>query len=270
MLYLRHTPAAPLAEFVEYMWFMSDSPAHRRERIVPCGTVEFVINLREDEIRVDGPAGGRYSGAVVSGAHRRYFVVDTAQHASIMGVHFRPGGAFPFLGVPTGEVADRHLDLEALWGAAAGRVRERLCAARVPAERFALMEEALGARLRRARERHGAVPLALALLSRPASRPTVRGVAARVGLSHRRLIEVFEAEVGMPPKLFGRLLRWRHTLAAVRSGAAPGWARLAPLCGYFDQSHLIRDFLQFCGLSPEEYVRQRNDRVKDDHLPIAG
>ena len=47
-----------------------------------------------------------------------------------MGVHFKPGGAFPFLGLPAGELADTHVDLEALWGSFANRLRERICEGR--------------------------------------------------------------------------------------------------------------------------------------------
>jgi hypothetical protein len=43
-----------------------------------------------------------------------------------MGVHFKPGGAFPFLGIPAGELADTHVDLETLWVRSAVELRERL------------------------------------------------------------------------------------------------------------------------------------------------
>ena len=77
----------------------------------------------------------------------RGFAPDTAEEAFIIGVHFKPGGAFPFLGLPAGDLADTHVDLETLWGPSAGRLRERLCEARTSAERFQLLQEALLSRL---------------------------------------------------------------------------------------------------------------------------
>src|SRR5688572_31146301 len=132
MRYVSHTPAPPLDAFVENLWLLEDAPAHAEERIIPSGTIELVVNLRHDEIRVCTAASGdesrpgptRRSGAVVSGAYGRYFATDTVQHESIMGVHFRPGGAWPFLGVPAGDLADAHVDLETLWGRAARELRE--------------------------------------------------------------------------------------------------------------------------------------------------
>src|SRR5215216_5685988 len=201
MFYRTHTPAPPLRDFIERFWLCSDAPAHRTERILPSGTFELVVNLREDEIRIYDPAQPdrvrRLSGAAVSGTYGSFFLIDTLQHAAILGVHFRPGGAFPFLGLPAGELADAHVDLETLWGAPAVELRERLCAAATPEERFSLMEGALLARLRRPPEHHAAVPVALDAFEQTGADVRVREVAGRVGLSQRRFIQVFAAEVGL-------------------------------------------------------------------------
>jgi AraC-like DNA-binding protein len=247
---------------------MSDAPAHARERILPEGTVELVCNLAEDEIRIYDATGAagirRYSGAVLSGAFSRCFGIDTREHASIVGVHFKPSGVFPFLRVPVHELADAHVDLETVWGASARSLRERLCAAAVPAERFRILEAALLERMGRFTKRHRAVPYALAELERPDH--SVAHIAERAGISHRRLTDVFRAEVGMTPKLFARIRRFERAVERARRVERPDWARLALGCGYFDQSHMIGDFIAFSGFTPVELLRQSTPRVKDGHL----
>lgn len=274
MLYRSHTPAPPLSSFIERLWLCSDAPPHDREQILPSGTIELVVNLREDEIRIYDPSqperSRRFSGAVVSGTYSRFFVIDPLQHASILGVHFKPGGAFPFLGAPAGELADFHVDLEDLWGAPARELRERLCAAATPEERFSLLEESLLSRLRQAPELHGAVPVALHAFERTGEGVRVRDVAGHVGLSQRRFIQVFTDTVGLTPKLYHRVRRFQQARARVGNAAAPDWARVAVDCGYFDQSHLIRDFLAFSGLSPEGYLLRRSERVLPNHVPLPG
>src|SRR5690349_8130543 len=93
-------------------------------------------------------------------------MIDTLQHSSIIGVHFEPGGACPFLCAPADELADMHLDLETIWGRIAGELRERLYAAATIGQRFALLEQMLVARLRNAPKRHRAVSIALATFDR--------------------------------------------------------------------------------------------------------
>ena len=65
----------------------------------------------------------------------------------MIGVHFAPGGAGPFLGAAPGQLADAHLDLETLWPRQASELRERLCEAPSPVRRFRILENALVARL---------------------------------------------------------------------------------------------------------------------------
>jgi AraC-like DNA-binding protein len=275
--FFRHQPAPPLAEFVDDIWQCADAPPHPRERVLPSGTVELVINLREDAFHIYDPAAPahvrRYSGAMVSGTYAGAFVIDPRQHASIIGVHFKPGGASAILGLPSDDLAETHLDLEALWGcSAAVRLRERLCGAVTPAERFRLVEaELLHRLLRPQRARHPAVPVAVRWFEQAAPIPSVHEIARRLGLSQRRFIQVFTAQVGLTPKLFSRILRFqrvRQSLEPSATFAAPDWARTAVRCGYFDQSHLIRDFREFSGLNPGDYLRQRSEHVLRNHVPV--
>jgi AraC-like DNA-binding protein len=103
----------------------------------------------------------------------------------------------------------------------------------------------------------------------------VRDIARHIHLSQRRFIQVFTEEIGLTPKLFSRVRRFQQTLALVRQTTAPDWARLALDCGYFDQSHMIRDFLMFSGFSPvdylsrQNYLRQHGVHIKRNHLPLA-
>jgi AraC-like DNA-binding protein len=267
-------PVPPLDTCVERLWLLIDAPAHSKERIAPSGTIDLVINLHENELRIYDPAqpdrGKRFSGSVVSGTHSGPFVIDPRERVSVMGVHFRPGGAFPFLGTPANELADAHVDLEALWGSSAIELRERLCAAKTPAERFDLLEEALVAHLLRPLERHYAVRFALHTFGRADSGLAIRDVARDAGLSHRRFIQLFAREVGMSPKLFYRVRRFRQALETLRRTAVPNWAQVAVDCGYYDQAHMIHDFQSFSNLSPTEYVRQRSECVMQNHATLVG
>lgn len=270
MEYCSYSPGPPLGKFIERFWHCSDAPPHPRERILPNGMIELVINLRDDEIRIYDPTPDgrcrRFSGAVLSGTYSRSFVIDPQVHASILGVHFRPGGAFPFLGIPIGELADTHLDLETVWGPAARELQERLCEASTPAARFSLLEAALLARWRGAPRRHGAVAIALEAFEWPGDEVRICELSRRVGLSQRRFIQVFTAEVGLTPKRYSRVRRFQRTLERVKHTPFPDWARVAADCGYYDQSHLIHDFHAFSGFRPADFQRQRSEQLLPNHV----
>lgn len=271
MLFLKHAPRPPVSEFVEYLWLVSDAPSHDQERVLPAGTLELVLNLHEDEIRIYDDAGGcrSFSGTVISGAYGRPFVIDTREHAMTMGVHFRPGGAFPFTLAPPGELGDAHVDVEVLWGAAAvEELRERLASALTHRERFQILERALALRAVEAREARPVVQFALRALARPDA--SVRELVASTGLSHRHFTNVFRDEVGMTPKLFARIRRFQRAIALASERSRPNFAALAAECGYGDQGHLIRDFAAFARATPAHYFKQPHQAVKDHHLLLPG
>lgn len=129
--YLSHQPSPPLSDSVDLLWTLSDAPGHVRERIVPSGTVELVINTHDDEFRIYDSITGeerRFRGAIASGCYSRPFEFDTRAHARVLGVHFKPGSAARLLGAPPGALANAHVDLADLWGRSATELRERLCA----------------------------------------------------------------------------------------------------------------------------------------------
>lgn len=264
-----YKPKPPLSKFVDNFWLYEGyEPEHKTERILPTGTLELVINLRQNELLfydAERPEScSRLSCAVVSGASGRGFVPDTPEEVFIIGVHFKPGGAFPFLGLPAGELADTHVDLETLWGPSAGRLRERMCEARTSAERFQLLEEALLGRLCHGVQQHYAVSAALEIFGKNQAGPTVGEAAKYLGLSQRRFIQVFKAEVGMTPKLFSRIQRFQQTRTFIQHNPSINWADLAVALGYFDQSHFIREFIEFSGLSPTDYLNRHNSLIEPD------
>jgi AraC-like DNA-binding protein len=246
-------PTPALADIVEYVWASQGAPAHARERVLPTGTVELFVSLVDVGGRIHDAAGrDRWvSGGGVAGAYRRPFMFDTRENASVVGVHFRPGRAGAVLGLPPGELMDRHVDLEAIWGGCARELRERLCAATTTPERFAILEAELVSRLD-ARRVHPAVMYTLDALAQPQVR--IVDIAKAAGLTQRRLIELFTAAVGITPKRFGRVLRFHRATALARS-AALDWTRVAHQCGYYDQSHLIRDFRELADMTPSDLLR---------------
>jgi AraC-like DNA-binding protein len=272
MLYLTHIPKPPLNEFVELFWFYDGFPKrkHKKERLMPDGSVELVINLNEDEARVYDRENlekcQRLAGTILCGPHSNFFVIDTAEQDSVMGIHFRPGGAFPFFKLPADELQNQHVSVENLWGAEAGLLRERLLEAPTPQAKFQVLEACLITQAFKPLERHRAVSFALSLFLSIHTAPAISDISDHIGLSSRRFIQLFSNEVGLTPKLFSRVRRFQHVLRKIHSGAECDWVDLAASCGYFDQAHFIHDFKAFSGINPTTYMAQKTEHL--NHVPI--
>lgn len=271
--FVLHVPSPPLSGFVDYLWLQEGPlPSHALERVVPTGTIEIVIALATPPLRVASEGGAlvRVGSAMVCGAQSTPFVVDTRVQTRLIGVHFKPGGAFPFFAVPAAELRDRHVGLGEVWGRSAEDLQERLMTARTAAACFAVLERALVARIVRPQARHPAVVHALGVLAGAPGVATIAAIREPTGLSPRRFIEIFDREVGLTPKLFARISRLQEILRRLEDGACVDWVGAALAAGYFDQAHLIRDFREFTGLPPTAYLARRGPTLNHIVLPEPG
>lgn len=271
MAFLHYVPPRPLSDFVELFWYYEGVAAsHARERLMPTGTVELVIGLQDDTGRIyprdrdDDPLVFR--GPVVAGPHAEYFAIDSVATMHAVGIHFKPGGAFPFLGVPAGELQNRHVSLDDLWGSYADEVHARVACASTPEGKLRALEVGLLGRLSLPLERHAAVGFALQQFARPVTR-TVSDVTAQIGMSGRRFAGRFRDEVGLTPKLYCRVQRFQDALRRLhRRSSQLDLADLAYACGYFDQAHFNHDFRDFSGISPTAYLASATPHL--NHVPL--
>jgi AraC-like DNA-binding protein len=268
-----YKPPPPLDRFVEVIWTSADKgKPHPRERLLPDGSMELVFDLQEERTAIySGERGERlqtFRGSLVCGPHSQFFAIDTATESNVAGVHFKPGGAYPFLKLPGGEIHNLHVGLDALWGARAEEVRERLLASKTPQMKCHVLEEALLAQAGGPPERHPAVAFALNEFHGAPEAQKISEVRDRIGLSARRFIDVFRKEVGLTPKLFCRVRRFQRVLRHISAGRAVDWAEIALTCGYFDQAHFIHDFRAFSGINPSSYLADHTSH--QNHVPIRG
>ena len=264
MLYLTRRPGPPLDAAVAHLWYCRNAPGPRRlERVLPTGGAQLVVNLLEDQTRtyrlgrLGRPECAATSGSILSGVATRYQIIDTSEQEHVVGVSFRPGGTLPFVREPAHHLQDADVPLDALWGAGeTARLRDDLLAA---ADGEAALD-VLEAALRRAwgeRAVHPAVAYAVGDFRRHADVARVAAVTGRIGMSRRRFAERFEAEVGVTPKRYCRLLRFQAALRRAHVDRPLSWTDVALASGYYDQPHFIRDFQAFSGLTPTAYHAAR-------------
>jgi AraC-like DNA-binding protein len=272
MAILTYVPKAPLAPFVELFWYYDRcSHQHTKERILPTGDVQLIIKLREDVLRTydthDTKQSRTYRGPLVWGPHSEHSIIDATPQASCMGAILKPGGTLSFFGAPAGEFHGLKVPLCELWKNAAGELHDRLLEARTPNARFRVLEMSLLRQLRAAPECHPAVSYALREFQGVPQDRTIAEVTKHTGLCARWFIESFRTQVGLTPKLYCRMRRFRAALTIIGQQSQPDWADLACACGYFDQAHFIRDFRDFSGLSPTSYLENRTEN--QNHVRFA-
>jgi AraC-like DNA-binding protein len=270
MRLLTWTPGPPLSHSVEVLWvYEAGGGPHAQERLLPDGTMELVIDLREavSTARAGPTDADLPGGGALLGAQSQARLIQTSAPTAVIGAHFKPGGAFPFLPPPAGEFHGAVVPFQEVWGRTAQDLRERLLEDRRPVARLRILERFLLDRVVRPFAPHPAVAFALGELQAAVpGAATVAEVTDRTGLSQRRFIELFTGQVGLTPKVYFRLRRFQQALRRLETRTTDDLASLALDCGYYDQAHFNHDFKAFSGLSPTAFLAQWAGRP--NHVPL--
>ncbi|WUR13686.1 helix-turn-helix transcriptional regulator [[Empedobacter] haloabium] len=241
--YTEFAPCPALRPYVDCLW-AAHTDAAAPHRVLPDNCIDI---LWQDT----------GAGAFAVGMMSTPIWVPARQPVRTVAVRFRPGAATLFLGAPLHVLTDTRADLADLWGRAdALRLQDALWQpALTTATRLRRIEEALLARLACAAPAPTLGQRAVAAIE--ASHGTLRleALADALHVSRQHLSLQFRQQVGLTPKLFARICRFRRASAALRDGGAGELAQVALDCGYFDQSHLIRDFHDFAGTTPAAWRR---------------
>lgn len=258
MRYRSFDPGPRLAPHVECFWTLADpSPAAREpEPVWPDGCLELIVHLGRPFRALDGEASREQPRAMLVGQLLGPLHLAPQGAVATFGVRFRPGGARAFFGFPLDEIAGAWVPLDALWGADAARFVGALGDAPDDRARARVARATLEHRLDctrhailRATSAADGIDAAIARVLATRGALPIGALADEIGWGARRLERRFQADVGVTPKTFARIVRFQSLLARLPE-RDPDWVALALDVGFFDQSHLIADVRALSGATP--------------------
>ena len=217
-----YRPVSALADYTEIIGHWHAHVGYR-SRALPRGAITLIIDVGRrqqlDFYAADGRTRLSVPPAFLTGSHTVSYVSEMAADEPAMAVHFLPGGAFPFLGMPLSDLENACVGLDQVWGRAGMELHERLIDAPTMAARFSTLENFLLSQPWSSARRHPGVAAALAAIE---DNPSIRMADIRdlVGMSTKRLIALFRAEVGLSPKAYARIRRFQAALRLLSGGRA--------------------------------------------------
>lgn len=226
--------------------------------VFPTARAELIFHFG-DSFLVGGETGAPLRPlppAVLLGPRQRIYWQGAGPGIDWFLIQLTPLGCRRLLGLGFAEAWNDEIALGDLWGSAAEALHERLREAGSFQARAALAVAAL----RACAGPVEADPVSrFGSLARAGRVRTLAELAAGLGVGPRRLHQKFVADYGIGPKTFlslmrfGRQLEARHPLSSRHGADEPEYA---------DESHAIREFRRFAGLTPGAYVRQKQtDRL---------
>lgn len=202
---------------------------------------------------------------VAGGLQARPAVMATPAVQEGVAIELSPLGSRALLGMPAAELWDLSVEAGDVLGPAAEELWERLHHAGDWPARFGACDEVLGRLVAATGDPAPAPALSGAWQRLVGSGGTVgvADLAGEVGWSRRHLSARFTTEFGLSPKLAARVVRFERATTMLRSPRPPGLAEVAAACGYYDQPHLNRDFVELAGCPPGEWLAADLPSVQD-------
>jgi len=250
----------PLSWAVERIWDFEGRVADRRERVFPNGALELIVQLDDRYHDVSGRGLALTPVTCVTGIQTGPLVIEAPPtRCRVLGVRFHPPGAWVILGQPLASLTDLTADLHDILGSTAGELAGRCHDARDARARIRRAVTWLCERLHRSTTGPRLDPAVRWVAGRiVAARGIVRidALRAQAGLSAGRLAAAFLEQVGVTPKRYARIHRFRRALDILHRGPS-SLSDVALRAGFYDHPHMDAEFRQLAGLAPREFLAAR-------------
>lgn len=227
MSYREILPSDALRPWVECFWKREDELPGSEVRVLPDGCADVIFDLSS-------------GNGLVVGTMTKPLLYQPRGRSQLIGVRFRPGRAAAFLRIPLADITDARVPLGEVWK---GFTRELFDVAEMEAELLRRLDP----------DRDRRIDHAIARLVSSGGKARVDAVAEEAGLSRQHLARQFLHHVGVSPKTFARVVRFRNVIETLPSRDEVDWADVALEHGYYDQSHLISDFRELGGVTPSSF-----------------
>lgn len=257
MYFREFAPSEQLLPYITCFWsgeLRTRHPIQYQHRVLPDGCADIIFNLDP-----------KAPNAVLIGPMWRPRPVTSSGTPSL-GVRFYPGTIMHFIDHPLVGLQEAVIPLHTFLGASAGQLIDQLMSATNLGLQVAIVEKWLVTRLSRKLRPDGQVIRAIKWIYAERGRIQINEVSRHVGLCERQLNRKIAMWTGYSPKQLVRIMRFQHALETSLTSPQESDAVLAAAHGYSDQSHLIREFQEFGGGTPQALRCAALDI--DDKCPI--
>ena len=249
-------PSEALKDFVMCYWTL-DFPRENTPQIntiVPDGTMKLIFHYG-DLYWHHPPEGDRFlqPRCFLIGQLTQPYIVEPDGDTGTFVVRFHPIGFIPFTTMPIKAMENRPIAISTLFGKAGALLEKGILTAQTAAERIQIAEDFLLARLTDAQTIDQVITSTVDTILATKGQISVTELSEQNQVHRRQLVRKFSTAIGLSPKQLSKTIRLQSTLKALLQQRPSKLTDLAYDSEYYDQSHFIKDFREFTGISPKEF-----------------
>lgn len=259
MIFLNEIPRQPLDVYIQgIVYYNGYDTAFDKERFLPDCTTNLVIDFKDKPKYIYDNNSLEIKQqcdlAWFSGMHTRFLTISSGDNSEMMVITFKPGYCFPFINRPLSEFLNTVVPASELFGDAIFDLRKDLLQIESPKSKIEFVTTWLESFISTTNFSEAIIQQFVSEIQNAPDLVNLNTIAKRSGYSQKQFIHLFKKFVGLTPKQFHKIVRFNEILNAIHNKTDIDWIRIAVGCGYYDQSHFIKDFQEFSGLNPEKYL----------------
>lgn len=266
MNYQTFPPHPDLAALVKCYWILEIPAAMdaQRQRIIPDGCIEMIFILGDDIKRYTSEDEFIIQPrAMILGQTIEPFFVEPTGLVNSFAVRFYPYGFANFVTVAINNLANKETPIDLLFGEMTSKeLEQKIIQATATEKRIGIIEDFLLHLLKDKATIDSIVKSTIdTLFLTNGSTPI--NIILKDDLSKRRQLErKFLKQVGVSPKQLGKVIRLQTALKMLLNQPSDSLTKIAYESEYFDQAHFIKDFKEFTGTNPKDFL-------KDDKMILS-
>lgn len=238
-MYIEYLPHPLLIPYIETYWSSTDfAEKEVKRRVLPDGCVDIIFSFH------------RQSLPHIVGTMTTFLEVEYQGEVRFVGIRFKPGGITAFTRVPVNEFTDSRVELFSIESVFDKSFSEDISWERSTTDIISSVDNYLLSKLSMLFVLDKRIEFAVSLIKQGKGNIPIRFIAEQACLSKRQFERRFLSDIGISPKAFSRIIKFKNTHHLLKSGANQSLFDLAVDCGYYDHAHLIKEFKQLSGSLP--------------------
>ena len=262
MNYQTFPPHLELKSLVSCYWTLEVPSDHnnQKQRIIPDGCIEMAFILGDDIKRYTSENEFILQPrAMVLGQTIEPFYIEPTGYVNTFAIRFYPYGFSNFVSVSIKDLANKETPISQLFNLKiASKLERNIIEAGSTEKRIDIIERFLLEKLNDEETIDKIVKVTIdTLLSTKGSSSIIK--ILKGDLSKRRQLErKFIKQIGVSPKQLGKVIRLQTALKMLLNNKSENLTNIAYESEYFDQAHFIKDFKEFTGINPKEFLGNEN------------
>lgn len=266
MNYQTFQPHSNLASLVKCYWTLEVQAEKnaQRQRIIPDGCIEMAFILGDDIKRYTSENEFILQPrAMVIGQTIEPFYIEPTGYVNSFAVRFYPYGFANFVATPIKNLANKETPIELLFGEKTGKeLEQRIIQAKNTKKRIEIIEDFLLTKLKSETTIDSIVKSTIDALFLTRGSTAINDILKDDLPKRRKLERKFLKQIGISPKQLSKVIRLQTALRMLLNQQSESLTKIAYESEYYDQSHFIKDFKEFTGINPKDFL-------EDDKMALS-